>query len=160
MGWSKRQLITEAYTELGMADYVYDLTPAELQTALRRMDAMMASWEVDGIRCAYPRAGTPSASDIDAVTSVPDAAVSAIVTNLAMQLAPGYGKSVAAETMVTAKKSKATLRNFLSRIPEMQFPSSLPRGAGQKPWRGYGDPFMPRPTSPVLAGQDGEIEFD
>jgi hypothetical protein len=41
---------------------------------------------------------------------------------------------------------------------EQQFPETLPRGAGQKPWR-YNGPFMPRPVDPVLTGPEGKLEF-
>jgi len=159
-GWTKRQYIEAALTEIGLADYVYDLSPEDLASALQRLDSMMASWEVRGIRLGYPAAGTPGASDLAAATSVPAAANVAIIANLAKQLAPSYGKTVAQETLATARKSLADLTTFTSRIPEMQFPSTLPRGAGQKPWRLTQNPFFPRPTSPVLAGPDGEIEFD
>lgn len=161
MSWTKRQYINEAFTELGLAEYVYDLTPAEMQSALRRLDAMMASWEAQGIRVGYPMAGTPGASDIDAETTVPEVASTPIITNLAIQLAPSFGKSAAPETQAVARKSLSTLSNTTTSIPEMQFPSTLPRGAGQKPWRGgYQNPFFPRPVSPLLAGPDGEIDFD
>ena len=161
MSWTKRQYITEALIELGLADYVYDLTPEELQSALRRLDTMMASWEARGIRIGYPMAGTPGASDIDAATSVTEVASSAIITNLARQLAPSYGKTVSAETAATARKALATLSNTTISIPEMQFPASLPRGAGQKAWRGgYQNPFFPRPSQPLAAGPDSEIDFD
>jgi hypothetical protein len=161
MSWTKRAYITEAMTELGLADYVYDLTPAELQSALRRLDTMMSEWEGRGIRVGYPMAGTPGASDIDAETSVPEVASTAIITNLARQLAPSFGKQVAQETMMTARKSLSTLSNTTTSIPEMQFPASLPRGAGQKSWRGgYQNPFFPRPSSPVAAGPDSDIDFE
>jgi hypothetical protein len=161
MGWTKRQYINDALTELGLADYVFDLSPAELQSALRRLDSMMAQWEVRGIRVSYPSSSTPSGSDIDAVTSVPEAANTAIITNLAKLLAPSYGKSLSQETMATARKAIADLTTFTARIPEMQFPSTLPRGAGAKSWRGgYEDPFFPSPSDPLLAGPDSEIDFD
>lgn len=161
MSWTKRQYIEGALTEIGLADYVFDLSPAELQSALRRLDSMMAQWEVRGIRVSYPSASTPSGSDIDAVTNVPEAANEAIITNLAKRLAPSYGKTVSQETLATARKAIADLTTFTARIPEMQFPSTLPRGAGAKPWRGgFDDPFMPEPSSPLLAGPDSEIEFD
>lgn len=160
MAWTKRQYITEAYTEIGLADYVYDLTPAELQTALRRLDTMMADWESRGIRVSYPMAGTPGASDIDADTACPEKASTAIITNLAIQLAPALGKQVSQGTTATARATLSQLATSTMTIPEMQFPASLPRGAGQKPWRGYGNPFTPAPTSPVAAGPDGDIDFD
>jgi len=39
-------------------------------------------------------------------------------------------------------------------------PGSMPAGAGNKPWRVYDDPFLRRPVDPLLAGQDGPIEFN
>jgi len=161
MGWTKRQYIEAALTEIGLADFVYDLTPADLQSALRRLDSMMAQWEVRGIRVSYPSASTQAGSDVDAVTSVPEAANEAIITNLAKRLAPSYGKTVSAETLATARAAIAGLTTFTARIPEMQFPSTLPRGAGLKPWRGgFDDPFMPEPSDPLLAGPDSEIDFE
>lgn len=161
MGWTKRQYINDALTELGLADYVFDLSPAELQSALRRLDSMMAQWEVRGIRVSYPSSSTPSGSDIDAVTSVPEAANTAIITNLAKLLAPSYGKTVSQETLATARKAIADLTTFTATIPEMQFPDSLPRGAGAKPWRGgYEDPFFPKPSDPLTAGPDSELDFE
>jgi hypothetical protein len=44
MGWTKRQFITQAFEEIGLAAYVFDLTTEQLQSALRRMDAMVAGW--------------------------------------------------------------------------------------------------------------------
>jgi hypothetical protein len=43
---------------------------------------------------------------------------------------------------------------------EQQLPSTMPAGAGNKPWRNYDNPFLQRPVDPVLAGQDGQIEFN
>ena len=44
MGYTKRQYIEAALTEIGLADYVFNSTPQDLQTALRRLDGMMAEW--------------------------------------------------------------------------------------------------------------------
>lgn len=161
MGWSKRQYVERALTEIGLSDVVYNLTPGDLQNAVDRLDAMMASWEVRGIRVSYPMSGTPEGADLDAVTGVPEAANVAIIANLAKQLAPSYGKTVAAETIATARKSLADLQTFTSRKPLMQFPSTLPRGAGQRVWQtGYANPFFPSPSPTVDAGPDSEIEFE
>lgn len=161
MGWTKRQYVDRALTEIGLSDVVYSLTPGDLQSAVDRLDAMMASWEVRGIRVSYPMSGTPESANLDAVTGVPEAANVAIITNLAKQLAPSYGKTVAAETIATARKSLADLQTFTSRKPLMQFPATLPRGAGHRTQNGtYVDPFFPSPSPTVDAGPDSEIDFD
>lgn len=54
MGWTKRQFVTQAFEEIGLASYVFDLTPEQLDSALRRLDTMIASWNALGIRLGYP----------------------------------------------------------------------------------------------------------
>ena len=58
---------------------------------------------------------------------------------------------------------KASLNTIMVRAASptpMQLPGTMPVGAGNKPWTMQGDPFMPEPVSPLLAGQDGPIEFE
>lgn len=160
MGYSKRQFVTAAFEEIGLASYVFDLQPEQLQSALNRLDAMMADWNGKGIRLGYPLPGSPQYSDLDEPSEVPDSANETIFTNLAIKLAPSYGKSVMPETKVTAKESYNTLLMRATTPLEMQLPGTMPAGAGNKPWRNYDNPFLQRPVDPVLAGQDGPIEFN
>ena len=44
MGYTKRQFVTAALEEIGLASYVFDLQPEQLQSALRRLDAMISEW--------------------------------------------------------------------------------------------------------------------
>jgi len=159
MGYSKRQFITEAFEEIGLASYVFDLQPEQLQSALRRLDAMMAEWNGKGVRLGYPLPGSPQDSDLDEPSQVPDSANQAIVTNLAIRIAPSYGKAVMMETKVAAKESYNTVLSRLSVPMEQQLPGSMPAGAGNKPWRNQ-SPFIAPPVDPLLAGNDGAIEFN
>jgi hypothetical protein len=158
MSYTKRQFVEEAFVEIGMANYTFDLQPQQLDTALRRLDAMMATWNAKGIRLGYPLPSSPQDSDLDTETQVPDSANEAIVANLAIRIAPGYGKQVQIDTRTTAKLGYDTLLARATFPLEQQFPRTLPLGAGQKPWR-YDTPFMPGPVDPVLAGPDGPIEL-
>lgn len=159
MGYSKRQFVTAAFEEIGLASYVFDLQPQDLETALRRLDAMIAEWNAKGIRLGYPLPGSPQFSDIDAQSEVPDSANEAIITNLAMRLAPGFGKTLNALTASTAKQGYNTLLSRAAMPMVQQFPRTLPAGAGQKPWR-WDDPYMPQPIDPVTAGPDGPIQYN
>jgi hypothetical protein len=160
MVYSKRQFVNAAFDEIGLASYVFDLQPQQLESALRRLDAMMASWNALGIRLAYPIPSSPEFSDIDAESQVPDSANEAIITNLAIKLAPSYGKQVMPETKETAKSTYNTLLSRAAMPTEQQMPGTMPSGAGNKPWRVYDNPFLRRPVDEVLAGQDGPLEFN
>jgi len=160
MGWTKRQFVTQAFEEIGLASYVFDLTPEQLDSALRRLDSMIAAWNALGIRLGYPLPSSPDDSDLDEQTNVPDSSVEAIYTNLAIKLAPSYGKQVMPDTKATAKESYNTLLSIAAMPMQQQMPSTMPSGAGNKSWRISGTPFLTPPTDPVLAGRDGQIEFN
>lgn len=157
MSYTKRQFIIAALEELGLASYVYDLQPEQLESAMRRLDSMMAEWNGKGIRLGYPVPGSPENSDIDSETNVPDSANEAIISNLALRLAPSYGKQVMMQTMITAKNALNVILSRATMPMEMQMPATMPIGAGNK---NVDSPFMPFPSDPILAGQDGPIEFD
>jgi P22 tail accessory factor len=161
MSWTKLQFIQQAFEEIGLAHYVFDLTPEQLQSALRRMDSMMAGWNIGGVRVGYPLPGSPSASDLNADTGVPDYANEAIYSNLALRLAPSFGKSLSPQTVSNAALSYAAMVDqCVQPTPERQLGSLLPYGAGNKPWRQSGGAFYPPPDDPVDAGDDGELTLE
>jgi hypothetical protein len=160
MGWTKRQFVTQAFEEIGLASYVFDLTPEQLQSALQRLDTMMAAWNALGIRLAYPLPSNPQDSDLDEQTNVPDSSIEAIYTNLAIKLAPSYGKQVMPDTKTTAKESYNTLLSIAAMPNQQQMPGSMPSGAGNKPWRVYDNPFLRQPTTSVQVGGDSQLEFN
>lgn len=159
MGWTKRQFVVEAYSEIGYASYQYDLEPEQLQTALRRLDAMMATWNSNTIRIGYPLPSSPELSDLDTETNVPDRANEAIYTNLALRIAPLVGKIPSNETKITAQEGYQELLKRAAMPHEMQFPETLPAGQGQKPWRWRDDPFVRPPRDPVDVGPDGQLDL-
>jgi hypothetical protein len=159
VGYSKRQFVEGAFEELGIASYDFDLQPEELESAMRRLDAMMAEWNAKGIRLAYPLPGSPLDSDLNDPSQVPDSAYEAIITNLGIRIAPQMGKTVTAETKATAKAAYNTLLARSCFPPEMQFPHTTPAGAGNKPRR-IGGTFLPTPTDSLDAGTDSALTFE
>ena len=160
MPFSKRQFIEAAFAEIGMAGYVFDLQPQDLEQALRRLDAMMAEWNAKGIRLGYPLPSSPQFSDINAASEVPDSANEAIITNLGVRLAAGYGKAVMPQTMMIAKQAYNTLLSRATAPIPAQLPGTMPAGAGNKPWRVYDNPFIQPPVDPVQVGPDGVLELN
>ena len=135
MGWTKREFLNQAFEEIGLASYVYDLTPEQLWSALRRLDSMMANFNANGICVGWQMSTTPNKSEIDFQTRVPDAANEAIYLNLAVRLASSYGRTVSQELKHLADVAYTTLLNwFMTVTPQRNFPTTLPLGAGAKPW--------------------------
>jgi hypothetical protein len=160
MGYTKRQFILAAFEEIGLAAYTFDLQPDQLESARRRLDAMIADWNGKGIRLGYPIPSSPQDGSIDEETNVPDSAYEAIICSLGIRLAPSYGKQVMPMTMATAKQGYDTLLQRATFPLEQQMPSTMPSGAGNKPWRVYDNPFLRPPVNPVQVGPDGPLELN
>ncbi len=159
MSYTKRQFITAALEEIGLASYVFELQPEQLESALMRLDSMMANWNGKGIRLSYPLPANPEDSSLDEATTVPDSANDAIIKNLAIMLAPAYGKTVQQETKVAAKDGYNTLLARATFPREQRLPRYMPLGAGNKYWANYGTAFVNRPAENVQVGGDGELEL-
>jgi P22 tail accessory factor len=159
MSWTKRQLVAQAFEEIGYASYAYDLQPEQLQAGLRRLEAMMGTWNGRGIRLGYSLFSNPDDADLDTASNLPDSANEAVYTNLAIIISPIVGKTVSMETKKTARSAYMQLLSRFTMPSEQQLPDTMPAGAGNKPWR-RDDPFLPGPDSQIDAGGDGPIEFN
>ena len=158
MGWTKRQFVLQAFEEIGLASYVYDLEPEQLQSAMKRLDSMMATWNGRGTRLGYPVPSSPESGDLDTETEVADHANEAIYLNLAVRIAPTVGKDISIETRGAARDAYNVVLQRAVMPREKQLPSTMPAGAGNKPWRND-NPFLRDPEDPLEAGPDGPIEF-
>ncbi len=155
---TKRQLVTDAFAEIGLADYVFDIPTEQLQFGLRKLDAMMADWNGMGLRLGYAIPGDTGGGDLDTDAGVPDRAWQAIVANLAVRIAPSMGKQLMPETKAAADRG---LTMLLGKVlpPEQQY-GRIPAGAGNKTWRSQLDPFLVPDTPALEAGPDGNVEFN
>lgn len=158
MGYTRRDLIDGALAEIGYATYAFDMQAEQLEAVKRRLDSMMAAWNAMGLFLSYPIPSTPEASALADETNIPDSAWEAVVINLAVRIAPMFGKTVSPDTKKAAKATLNTLMSIAAMPNEMQFPGTLPLGAGNKGWRGY-QAFFPEPSEGLTVGQVSDLEF-
>ena len=111
MSWTKREIITQAFGELGLASYVFNLTAEELQDAMRRLDTMMGIWTTRNIIFdpVYPQPATYGTGDLEDDTNAPDDALEPMYLNLAIRLAPSFGKTPSPDTRAAAKAGYTTM---------------------------------------------------
>ena len=157
MNWTKRQYIVQAYDELGYADFIFDLRPELLQRGLVRLDAMMGTWDGDGIKIGWPMPSTPTSSSLETVTYLADAVVEAVYTNLACRLAGSIGKTLSPDYKGHADDLYSSLcLTAAKNPPQVQLPETTPLGAGNKTYRGT-TTFVTSPV--VLATADNELDI-
>ena len=161
MAYTKRDIVEQAFEEIGLASYVFDLQPQQLESALRRLDNMMATWNAKGIRLGYPLPSSPADSDLDQEIGVPDSAIEAMYLNLSVRISGGFGKTVSPETKASAKRAyKEVVANAALPV-EMQLGNeTIPAGAGNKGYRYYNDPFLRAPQDPLTVGSDSILDLE
>lgn len=155
MSWTKRQLIESAFEELGLAPYVFELQPERMESALRKMDAMIAEWTKNGLQIGYNAPG-----DLASESGVALHDNQAVYLQLALRLAPSLGKVPSPDTKSDAESAMDTLYIAAAQPLQRQQPRDMPRGEGQKPWRTVYYPFMPPPdTAPISAPMTDNLDI-
>lgn len=124
-----------------MQESVFNIDPDMLQSALRRLDSMMATFYGKGLTLGYNGSSDAEETSLDQDSGLPDWANEFAVLQLALRLAPGVGKTVSPITASAAKSAYDVVLAKCAMPPQMRFPDTLPRGSGNKPWR-YRDVFF------------------
>lgn len=157
MGYTKRQFIQMAFEELGLSNHGFDLQPEQYQTGLKRLDAMMATWNSKGLRLSYPIPSEPENSDLDEETDVPDKANEAVYLNLAVRLASSFGKVVSVDLRNQANAMYNDLIRSAVGVEEVEL-SVVPSGAGNKNFGTSARFIVPTDTN-IQLGNDADLDF-
>jgi len=161
VGWTKAEIVSAAFGELALADFDFDITPDEQQACGRRLDAMMATWQGQGVTVPYAFSAGPDV-DLTQDSGLPLNAVEAVYTSLALRQAASKGKAVPASLKASAKHAYDSLASVVAHaeVTQQQYRAGTPRGSGSKPWRTTNAPFVPVPTtSPLQLADDGGLNF-
>jgi hypothetical protein len=159
MSWSKRELVTEAFSELALAGFVFDLAPEELQAGLKRLDNVVATLEGRGVRLGYPLHSTPGGSDLDEDSNLPAYAVAPIYQMTALALCATFGKVPTPTLKAQAADGLNVLLSKAAMPAEQQFRDGMPFGAGNK-LRGREQVFTPEPDlNPLSVNSGGDLDI-
>ena len=120
-----REIVQDAFEEIGVKKAEVALTDDELQSGIRRCNDLLTSWDAIGYIVGY----NPVTNGDDTLELEP-AAISAVKYNLAARLAPSYQKTVTQELAAIAGDSFNILINQNIHIGDVAYPDSLPLGSG------------------------------
>lgn len=131
---TKRQIVDMAYEECALAGYEFDVTPEELQSALRRLDGLMAEWKATGIDIGYNAPAAFGGGDLSDWSGVPDWAANVSSMYLALRIAPRMNKGMGAEARRALASGMVALRAKTQVVPEMALKPWTPYGVANKSW--------------------------
>jgi hypothetical protein len=153
---TKRQIIEMSYSAVGLAGFIYDIQPEQIESARRMLDAMMAGWNARGLRVSWPIPSGPDRGDVDEETNLPDSALEAVYLNLGPLLANMHGKQVTPMYLGMARAAKDTMMISLVQPAKLVMPGGHPLGAGHKSY--YGPAWSADPDPYISTGND-ELEL-
>lgn len=132
---TKRQLIEQAFSEVAINGWEYDIDPSEKDTALTRLDMLMRSLLSKGLDLSYNFPARIGGGDLDDMLGCPDGAFDGLAVLLALRLCPTMGKKLSAESrMALGDAMKAVRASAASLVPSMLLAPATPIGSGNKPW--------------------------
>lgn len=133
MSWTKRQIIEQAFEELGLAAYDFDLQPEQIESARRKLNNMVAGWSSRNIQIGFPLPSGADTDDINDDTDAPDYVIDAMIYNLALRIAPSIGKQPSHDTRLIASQSyENMIRMSVIKPISIKLDPMLPAGAGYK----------------------------
>jgi hypothetical protein len=151
--WTKSDVIRQAFSEIGMGAYEFDLQPEDMQTALRKLDAMMAAWGgAGGVRIGF--SGGDGFGDLEVDTTVPDWAYEALYLNLAIRLCPDFGKTPSPLTLMNAKMAIDAVRTRTTPVATRRIGGYA--GAGGSWWGAW---HLPEEMEGTPIGRDNHFDF-
>lgn len=145
MSWTKGNIVSAAFEQLALGDE-FSLQSKDLEAGLRHLNLMIAEWEADGLLLGY--ANTPrDDARLNQASDLPDWAVLGVIKNLAIEIAPLFGKQVSAALAKSAAQAYDTIssREIGDDDTEMQMPSHMIKGSGYKDYGYVDDKFFPEP---------------
>ena len=120
------EVVTGALVLLEIRTAEAPIEPNEAEDGLTALNDMMNEWNVDGINVGYE-----SLDNVEDQLHVKLGSIGAIKANLAIYIAPEYGKAVSSDLVRRARSGKNSLRGAI-KLNDAEFPDTLPIGSGNE----------------------------
>ena len=133
-----REIVQDAFEEIGVKTAEVTLTNDELQSGIRRFNDMMTAWADIGITTAFDEV-----LNGDDTVDLDRSAIGAAKYNLAIRLAPSYQKVVSPALAALASGTIETLMASITDLSTIAYPDTLPMGSGNH-CDGYDQRFFPQ----------------
>lgn len=148
---TKRAIVELAFQECRLANYQFDLTPAELTAALQKLDNLMAEWKATGRDLGYNYPVVYGGGDLNDESGIPNVAVQGAALYLALRIAPQMGKTLSVETRKSMAQAMIAIDTITVVPVDRLLTRTTPLGAGNKPWTTW-EPFAIRQARGLNSG--------
>ena len=150
-------IVQDALQELVVQASEASIPAVEAQTAVRYLNRMMDRLAARGINLGYTKI-----NNLGDPLTVPDGAVSGVITNLAVELGNQYDVPIGPSLAARASAGMDAMLDIAFVIVPTRFPDTLPRGSGNTGdnFGTFTSPFYPGLTDDVLTEGGNSIELE
>ena len=133
---SAAQVLKAALQEILVQDSEAPLQAAEYQDAVFAMNNYMFALDANGLSLGYTEV-----TGIGDTITVPPGAIQGMVANIAIMLAPQFGRPITQELALKARTGMQAMINLGVDTPILSLPDTLPIGSGnedpESAWNDY-----------------------
>ena len=122
-----REVVQDAFEEIGVKTAEVPLTNDELQSGIRRCNDMLLEWDELGVVTGYNEV-----LNGDDIVNVERNAIGAVKYNLALRLAPSFQKAAGPVLVALAVSTVDTLLASNADLSNVSYPDTLPLGSGNQ----------------------------
>ena len=130
-GKPKMYIMDLAFDDIGLSSGEFERTADEYAQALRKLNALMMEFPFSELGYAQPVDGDGQPEEL---SNLGNKAIPAVAAQLALRLAPAFGKALSREYIKAAGRSFTLLCSEYATIPAQEYQGATHRGNG---WSRY-----------------------
>lgn len=149
---TKGDIVNQAFEYLRISGLTNEAAPRDTQLALRSLDSIMLAWTNKGLNLSWNKSDDFTDPDPQEDSGISDADYEAIYVNLAVKLAPAFGKP---PTQLDSFARELYAGLFSTELPTQQNNTYMPLGSGNR--HGVCAPVFQQANEPIDVENDGNI---
>lgn len=122
---TKIELLDRAYSKLRISGITVNPSPGDIEIALDEMECMLAEWDLVNVCLGYQFEDEP---EPNAESGLIRGYENAVQVNLAVRMAPEFGKNIPAELMMQASQSYSKVSSAVAVVKQTPYPQRQPVG--------------------------------
>ena len=147
-----QQVVSDALQEILVQADEQSIQATDMQSGIRYLNRMVNEWAALGMPLGFT-----NITKVSDFVTVPDGALSAIISNLAIRLAPQFDAAISIELAAAAKSGMNAVRDLTVTVAPTQMPGTMPLGSGNEGFNQGFEHFYPETSSETLEDEANRV---
>jgi hypothetical protein len=146
------QVVSDALQEILVQADEQSIQATDMQAGIRYLNRMVNEWAARGMPLGFT-----NITKVSDFVTVPDGALGAIVSNLAIRLAPQFDAAIPIELAAAARSGMDAVRDLTVTSSATQMPGTMPVGSGNEGFEQGFERFYPETNSETMEDEGNRV---